>query len=75
MKLIDFYHHEDFGQEWDLNILKGKNRSFFQLFVSTPVYPYSPHISIELSVEYGLRFTLDLGKICVMKTFFGKHFV
>lgn len=74
MKLFDFYHQDDFGQEWDLNILKGEKRSFFQLFVSLPVYPNSPRVCIELDVRWGLRFTLDLGKICIMKTFFGMHF-
>jgi hypothetical protein len=74
MKLVDYSYLEDFGHEIDFHILKGSRRSFFHFFVSIPVYAYQPHVSIELGISQGLRFTLDLGIIHVSKSFLGTHF-
>lgn len=75
MKLFQYSYIEDFGDEWDFNFLKGRTRSFFQLFVSRPVYPSKAfELSVQLGSVQGLRFVLDLGIIYFSKSFFGKHF-
>ncbi len=73
MKIVDYSYFEDFGHEIDFYLFRGRTRSLFHLFVSVPVYAYSPHVSIELGISQGLRFTLDLGIIHVSKSILGNN--
>ena len=75
MKLFHYSYIEDFGDEWDLHLLKGRTRSFLHVFFHRPVYPNRTfRLSIELGTTQGLRFELDLGIIYFGKSFFGRHF-
>ena len=74
MKLIHYSYVEDFGDEWEIHLLRGKRRSFLQIAICRDVYPGEPGFSLQLNPTNGLRFELDLGIICICKSFFGRHF-
>ena len=47
MKLINFKHREDFGHDWDVQVLTIKNWSLLQVSVSWNDYPGWPYIQIK----------------------------
>ena len=46
MKLIKFRHHQDFGNEWYIQILNTKNWSILQTSVSWNDFPSWPYLQI-----------------------------
>ena len=51
MKLIEFGNKEDFGDEWWVCILKGRDWTLFQGSVSWSVYGSGPYL--QMSIGYG----------------------
>jgi len=62
-KIVDFGYNEDFGGEWYLTLLKGRNFSFLQVEFDWSVY--GSGLYLQMSCGYGrlLSFLFVLGKL------------